>query len=127
MKRIKTAEKLLSKLSQLDEFAMRWTIASAILGVVSLGLAVTAAEMCRVGYVPTEDEQAQGAGDPYAGMSNCSPLDRQANLLTRSTTRPLTKVWFLDVTVWAASTWRTGGIANAAGAWACSSSSPSSC
>ena len=103
MKRIKTAEKLLSKLSQLDEFAMRWTIASAILGVVSLGLAVTAAEMCRVGYVPTEDEQAQGAGDPYAGMSNCSPLDRQANLLTRSTTRPLTKVWFLDVTVLAAS------------------------
>ena len=63
--RMKDSEKMLKDLSTCKSRRMLLHLACAILGMGGLLVAAGAAEICRYGYVPSDEEVAAGAADPY--------------------------------------------------------------
>ena len=67
--RMKDSEKMLKDLSTCKSRRMQLHLACAIVGMGGLLVAAGAAEICRYGYVPSDEEAAAGAADPYLDPS----------------------------------------------------------
>jgi hypothetical protein len=65
MKNIQSVGNLLGIIRGLSTLRMRLGIASCVLSLMGLALTAITAEVCRLGYIPTEEEIANGAPSPY--------------------------------------------------------------
>ena len=65
MKNILSVGNLLGIIRGLSALRMRLGIASCALSLMGLALTAVTAEVCRLGYIPTEEEIANGAPSPY--------------------------------------------------------------